>query len=172
MEKSELETEISEVCDFIQDKNENSKKKFGFMPIPRVFHNWTFSEYSEAKNSGAINAKYKLKYKLKYTLGELEDLIIETVERGDRFAGEDHFRLFIFLRLAVKLPSTVYSSIFWFFHDQQSELIPYVHTNGFVVMPYFQAKIKVERMRYCPLHKNVIDQVGDVKLELRCGNLP
>ena len=168
MEKSELETEISEVCDFIQDKNENSKKKFGFMPIPRVFHNWTFSEYSEAKNSGAINAKYKLKY----TLGELEDLIIETVERGDRFAGEDHFRLFIFLRLAVKLPSTVYSSIFWFFHDQQSELIPYVHTNGFVVMPYFQAKIKVERMRYCPLHKNVIDQVGDVKLELRCGNLP
>ena len=171
MEKSELETEISEVCDFIQDKNENSKKKFGFMPIPRVFHNWTFSEYSEAKNSGAINAKYKLKYKLKYTLGELEDLIIETVERGDRFAGEDHFRLFIFLRLAVKLPSTVYSSIFWFFHDQQSEIIPYVHTNGFVEMPYFQAKIKVERMHYCPLHKNVIDQVGDVKLELRYENL-
>ena len=166
MEKSELETEISEVCDFIQDKNENSKKKFGFMPIPRVFHNWTFSEYCEAKNSGAINANYKLKY----TLGELEDLIIETVERGDRFAGEDHFRLFIFLRLAVKLPSTVYSSIFWFFHDQQSEIIPYVHTNGFVEMPYFQAKIKVERMHYCPLHKNVIDQVGDVKLELRYEN--
>ena len=167
MEKSELETEISEVCDFIQDKNENSKKNFRFMSIPRVFHNWTFSEYSEAKNSGAINAKYKLKY----TLGELEDLIIETVERGDRFAGEDHFRLFIFLRLAMKLPATVYSSIFWFFHDQQSEIIPYVHTNGFVEMPYFQAKIKVERMHYCPLHKNVIDQVGDVKLELRYENL-
>ena len=77
MEKSELETEISEVCDFIQDKNENSKKKFRFMSIPRVFHNWTFSEYCEAKTSGAINANYKLKY----TLGELEDFIIETDDK-------------------------------------------------------------------------------------------
>ena len=175
MEKSELETRSSEVYDFIQDKiedmdskNENSKKIIRVMSIPRVFHNWTFSEYTDAKNSGAIDGKCKLNY----TLGELEDFIIETVDRGDRFAGEEHFRLFIFLRLAMKLPATVYSSIFWFFHDQQSELIPYVHSNGFVEMPYFQAKIKVDRMHYCPLHKNVIDQVGDVKLELRWGNLP
>ena len=100
-------------------------------------------------------------------MGELEEFIIETVERGDRFAGEEHFRLFIFLRLAMKLPTTVYSSIFWFFHDQQSEIIPYIHTNGLVGMPYFQAKIKIDRLLYCPLHKDVIDQVGDVKLELR-----
>ena len=158
-----------EKCDFIQEqigsKNRNSKKKIRSMEIPKIFHLWTFSEYSEAMESGAINSKYKLKY----TLGELEDFIKETVERGDRFAGEEHFRLFIFLRLAMKLPTTVYSSIFWFFHDQQSEIIPYIHTNGLVGMPYFQVKIKIDRLLYCPLHKNVIDQVGDVKLELRYG---
>ena len=160
-----------EKCDFIQEqigsKNRNSKKKIRSMEIPKIFHLWTFSEYTEAKKSGAINAKYKLKY----TLGELEDFIKETVERGDRFAGEEHFRLFIFLRLAMKLPTTVYSSIFWFFHDQQSEIIPYIHTNGLVGMSYFQAKIKIDRLLYCPLHKDVIDQVGDVKLELRYGNM-
>ena len=32
-----------------------------------------------------------------------------------------------------------------------------------------QAKIKIDRLLYCPLHKDVIDQVGDVKLELRYG---
>ena len=158
-----------EKCDFIQEqigsKIRNSKKKIRSMEIPKIFHLWTFSEYTEATKSGAINAKYKLKY----TLGELEDFIKETVERGDRFAGEEHFRLFIFLRLAMKLPATVYSSIFWFFHDQQSEIIPYVHTNGLAEMPYFQAKIKIDRLLYCPLHKDVIDQVGDVKLELRCA---
>ena len=174
MEKTELEKEISEVCEFIHEqveemgsKNKNSKRKTRWMRIPNAFHLWTFSEYAEAKNSGAINAKYKLKY----TLAELEDFIIETVERGDRFAGEEHFRLFIFLRLAMKLPATVYSSIFWFFHDQESEIIPYVHTNGFVDMAYFQAKIKIDRLHCCPLHKDVIDQVGDVKLELRYGDL-
>ena len=158
-----------EKCDFIQEqigsKNRNFKKKIRSMEIPKIFHLWTFSEYIEAMESGAINSKYKLKY----TLAELEDFIKETVERGDRFAGEEHFRLFIFLRLAMKLPTTVYSSIFWFFHDQQSEIIPYIHTNGLVEMPYFQAKIKIDRLLYCPLHKDVIDQVGDVKLELRYG---
>ena len=174
MEKTELEKEISDVCEFIHEqvedmgsKNKNSKRKTRWMQIPNAFHLWTFSEFTEAKKSGAINAKYKLKY----TLAELEDFIIETVERGDRFAGEEHFRLFIFLRLAMKLPATVYSSIFWFFHDQESEIIPYVHTNGFVDMAYFQAKIKIDRLHCCPLHKDVIDQVGDVKLELRYGDL-
>ena len=105
-----VEKEISEVCDFIQEKieemgskNENSKKKFRLMEIPKIFHLWAFSEYYEAMKSGAINSKYKLKY----TLGELEDFIMETVERGDRFAGEEHFRLFRFVRLAMKLPTTV-----------------------------------------------------------------
>ena len=172
MEKSELEKEISEICDFNQEqieemspKTRNSKKRIRLMEIPKIFHLWTFSEYSEARKSGAINARYKLKY----TLAELEDFIKETVERGDRFAGEEHFRLFIFLRLAMKLPATVYSSIFWFFHDHQSEIIPYIHTNGLVEMPYFQAKIQIDQLFYCPLHKDVIDQVGDVKLELRYG---
>jgi len=177
MEKSELEKEICEICDFNQEKieemgskNRNSKKRIRSMEISKAFHHWTFSEYSEAKKSGAINAKsFRSVYKLKYTLSELEEFIMETVERGDRFAGEEHFRLFIFLRLAMKLPKSVYSSIFWFFHDQQSEIIPYIHTNGLAEMPYFQAKIKIDRLLYCPLHKDVIDQVGDVKLELRYG---
>ena len=64
MEKSELEKEISEICDFNQEqieemgsKNRNSKNRIRSIQISKAFHHWTFSEYSEAKKSGAINAK-------------------------------------------------------------------------------------------------------------------
>ena len=164
-EVSDLNQEIMEAMELTVENNE--KKKERSMYIPKSFHQWNDDEFTEAKRSGAINSKCKLKY----TLEELESFIIETVNRGDTFAGEKHFRLFIFLRLAMKLPPTVYSSIFWFFHDQHFGITPYAHTNGIVVMPYFEARIRTDRIDLCPLKQTVIDQIGDVRLELRYANL-
>ena len=164
-EVSDLNQEIMEAIELTAGNN--PKKKVRWMYIPKMFHQWNDAEYTEAKKTGAINSKCRLNY----TLDELESFIIETVNRGDRFADEMHFRLFIFLRLATKLPSTVYSSIFWFFHDQRTGIIPYVYTNGIVEMPYFLAEIKIDRMGLCPLRQSVINQIGDVRLELRYANL-
>ena len=171
-EKSTI-SKVSDLDQEIFDAMKSMKDKPGlkphFIPISRTIHCFSESEYLEAKNNGAIDSRYQLNY----TLDELESCIIETVNRGDRFAGEEHFRLFIFLRLATKLPLSVYSSIFWFFHDQHSGIIPYPHfigtTDGSVkIEPYFQARIITERIDCCPLRQNDIDQVGDVRLELRC----
>ena len=88
---SDLDQEIFEAMKSMQDGlKEKSGLKPRFIPITRAIHCFNESEYLEARATGAINSKCQLKY----TLAELESCIIETVNRGDRFAGVKHFRYY------------------------------------------------------------------------------